>query len=363
MHVYCDESGNTGVDLLNKDQPVFALATTTISESDARRILAKLLVKGQPEAKYARLRSRPNGQQALLEVFSDPIFDRHNLKVHVIDKRFYLISHLIDKVIETITYEAGGDLYAGNGHVSLANLWFYTGHHILPGGHWDRVLDAFLQAIRNRSEDAYENFDTVVAEAYEAAPPDERFFVSPLRMAEGRLPDFLGVYSNLAVFDPAVDAFTALIQAWMSQEDGRFDITHDRSKPMKRNEEFLRVLMNPEVDVRKIGYGARQAELPLRISNLTFGESHLIPQLQIADIFAGAAVDCMVAWSGRKTPEKPATAFHEKMRNTRLPELLEGMWPTPEFGRFDEPSLGQVSIPDGTSQFLKEAGYFKTSQA
>lgn len=352
MHVYCDESGNTGVDLLNDVQPVFALATTTISDADALRLLAPFLMNGRAEAKYSRLKGKPRGQALLLELFSDPVFNIASTKLYAIDKRFYLICHLVDKVIETVTHEAGGDLYDGDGAASLANVWFYTGEHILPGGHWHRVLNAFLQAIRVGNRGAYESFDQAVEAAFLAAPEQDRLFAAPLMMARGRLDDFIGIFGDLAAFDPAVDAFSALMQAWMAETTGRFDVTHDRSKPMRRNEAFLRTLMTPAA-TRLVGYGSRQAELPLRIGRLEFGDSQQIPQLQIADLFAGAAVDCLLAWSGRRE----STPFHDRMRQTPLPTLMDGMWPRPEISRANEAMPGQVSIPDGTASFLREVGY------
>lgn len=56
MHLFCDESGNTGVDLLNVDQPVFALASTNLGSGGAAALVRPLLRQKQVEAKYTKLR-------------------------------------------------------------------------------------------------------------------------------------------------------------------------------------------------------------------------------------------------------------------------------------------------------------------
>ena len=156
------------------------------------------------------------------------------------------------------------------------------------------------------------------------------------------------------MFDPAVDTFIDMINKWMALHPGLIDVTHDRSKPLKRSEDFLRTMMKP-LPPRMIGYGARQAELPLRVAAFDFADSVASSQLQVADLVAGAATDCLRAWSGRQA----ASDYHQAMKQTRLGELfVGGMMPSAEVGRKNEPLPGQTSLVDGSMRFLQQAGYF-----
>lgn len=360
MHIYCDESGNTGVDLLSKEQPLFALASTSIEIDAADSLIGPLLRKGQREAKYAKLRGTVTGQRALATFFSSSILKTENSKFTLIDKRFYLISQLVDKVIEPNLYKAGIDLYQRDAHIGLANIWYYTGHTIFPPKVWSFVIEAFLSAIRRRDSDSFKLFDTAVANAWEVASPNSRDFAAGLAVARGQLGKYIGIYQDLAVFDPACDAFTMMIQNWMEEKSGMFEVTHDRSKPLKRNEEFLRVLMTP-ASTRYIGYGRRKAELPLRISRLAFGDSEQLAQLQVADVIAGAAVDCFLAISGRRAREP----YHDELMRTQLPDLfIGGVLPSVKdiTGMPDLPETGERSIPDGQAEFLREVGYFSKAK-
>jgi hypothetical protein len=353
MHLFCDESGNTGAKLLDSEQPVFALASTCLDECSASALIARLLRDGQSEVKYRKLKGKKKGQRDLIEFFKAPELTADNSKFTLADKKFWLVSHLVDKLIEPTLHEAGIDLYERDGHVGLANVWYYAGDTILPG-YWDKVLDAFSSAIRRRSNVAFGHFDAVLTRAFSSAPPHDRDFAVGLLMACGRLDEFIGVYEDLEVFDPGVDTFVSLMQKWMSVDAGLFEVTHDRSKPLRRSERFLRALMAPAA-TRIVGYPGRKIELPLRISTLDFGDSKDHPQLQVADLIAGAAADCLLAWSGRRE----CLPYHDALRDSLLPELfIGGVIPSPTIEQSQMPAPGEKNLVDGQTEFLRESGYF-----
>ena len=147
IHVYCDESGNTGSALLDPEQPIFSLASTCI-ETALARDLCPLARQGQKEAKYAKLKGSPRGQSQLIEFFSSAAINQTNCKFTLADKKFYLVSHMVDKLIEPPLHEAAIDLYAADAHVRLANIWYFGGDLIFPNGGWKAVQVAFLNAIR-----------------------------------------------------------------------------------------------------------------------------------------------------------------------------------------------------------------------
>ncbi len=355
MHIFCDESGNTGMDLLNVEQPLFSLASTNLDADVCRSLLAPLVRQDQSEAKYSKLKGSATGQRALVSFFSSLDLQPDSTKFLMADKRYYVITHIVDKLIEPPLHEAGVDLYAGDAHVGLVNVWYYAGGSIFPHGHWDKVLKAFVSAVRLRNAAAYRAFDDTLTAAAAGSQLDSQDFVTGLLLARGRLAEFIGVYPAGEVFDPAVDVFIDLINKWMAAYPGTFSVTHDRSKPLKKSESFLRVMMKP-LPPRKIGYGSRRAELPLRVSNFEFASSADHPQLQVADLVAGASVDCLMAWSGKR----PSLEYHEAMKSTRLSELsLGGMLPSPKHVRANDPEPDQSNLVDGSTSFLKEAGYFE----
>lgn len=353
MHIYFDESGNTGVDLLSREQPLFALASTRLDTDTCNRLIRPLLRQGQREAKYAKLKNSAAGQADLLKFFSSPELHQKNAKFMQADKRYYLITHLVDKLIEPVLHENGIDLYARDAHVRLTNVWYYAGQTIFTDGHWENIVKAFEQALRYTTPESFELLNAaLVASSRHVAPGNEDLAAGVLA-ACGRIEEFLGAYRGGVVFDPAPDLFTAMIHRWMAEHLGKFVITHDKSKPLARNEAFFRALI-VDAPTRIIGYGARQVEMPLRVSEFGFGDSAQIPQLQVADLIAGASVDALLAWSGKR----PSTAYHEALKKTQLESLfVGGMLPqlTTEVAR--SPGRGEVSLVDGSAKFLIETGY------
>jgi hypothetical protein len=359
MKVYCDESGNTGAALLDPEQPFFALASTCLEPDTSARLIRPLLRDGQREVKYSRVKGSKEGQRQLIELLSSPELHAAVCKFRVTDKKYYLVAHLVDKLIEPPLHEAHLDLYASDAHVSLTNVWYFAGSRIFPGGHWKRVLEAFLDAARQLSPASFERFDRALERAYRTAPSESHDFATGLFLARGRLPDFLGCYVGMTVFDPAVDDFAALMHAWMKATPGPFAVTHDRSKPLARSAELLRALMAP-APTRGIGYGNRKHELPLRISQLKFGNSEDHPSLQLADLIAGAVIDWCMVNSGKRA----RTDYHERLLGTKLPEMCVGtMLPTLTPEPSQPPRAGDVSLVDGSTAFLREVGFFKKSPA
>lgn len=355
MKLFFDESGNTGVDLLNVAQPLFCLASNKLDSDTSLSLISPLLTQGQVEAKYSKLKRSKRGRKLLLEFFSSKELSSDVAKFELVDKRMYLVCHLVDKLVEPTLYEAGIDLYAGDANVGLSNVLFHAGHLIFPNGNWSKLLNSFLQAIRRRSHKSFSDFDMVLTDCWKNAQPEYRDFATGLFIARGRLNEFIGTYGSLEAFDPSVDVFVSLVNKWMKMDSCSFGVIHDRSKPLRRNEKFLRTLMTPAAP-RLVGYGKRQSELPLRVSELIFADSSDHPQIQISDLIAGASVDCFLARTGRRD----GSTYHRAMEETCLPDLFTGgVLPSNEVGRKNEPQEGQKSIVDGTTDFLKEVGYFQ----
>lgn len=353
VRVYCDESGNTGSALLDPDQPIFSLASTSIETAQALDLLAPLLRKGQREVKYAKLKGNARGQSQLLDFFSSPAINQATCKFTVADKKFYLVSHLVDKLIEPTLHEMAVDLYARDAQVRLANVWYFGGHLVFPKGGWRNVLNAFLNAVRRCNTGSFREFDIALTNAAKEVNDAYRDLATGLLLARGRLEEFIGVFRDVEAFDPAVDSFTSLMHKWMVEHSGRFPVVHDQSKPLRRNEKLLRALMS-DVEKRVIGYGNRQHELPLRISTLEFGDSQSLPALQIADLIAGAAADYSKACFCRA----PLSDYQKSLLSVLVPLYVGGMLPSFQTDPVRDPGPGECSLPDGSARFLEEVGYF-----
>lgn len=352
MDLYFDESGNTGANLLDKTQPVASLASTNLDEATCRTLLAPLLKQGQAEAKYSKLKGRHQGQAAVLTLLNNPALSRDTAKIMVADKRFYLVAQLVDKLIEPALLEAGINAYAGDMHVSMARMFHFVGPHAFPHGGWERLLAAFEGVLRRQSQEAFHAYERelrrVVLPATQGKFDHEAALIFG---SSGRTQEFMQGYESQVAFDPMPDLFVGVISQWMETFPGRFRVTHDDSKSLVQREPLIRELMTPLAS-RKIGYGWRTSELPLRIETLCFADSKLHAPLQLADVLAGAAMDLMMA----TLRYRPETEFHKQLRDSPLMNFMfYGIVAIPDFSRDNEPGTDDQSLVDGATEFLAES--------
>lgn len=350
MKVYFDESGNTGLDLLSADQPLFSLASTSLEDEISWVLMEPLLRQGQVEAKYSTLKRSNSGQQALLTFFDSAEFSEDNINFKLVHKKFSVCCQIVDKLIEPVTHELGIDLYARDLNVWTANLLHYTGEHTFSDGLWDRFLSSFVYALRNDTEEAYNELEAVLDICCNSVRAGFESNSNLIALARGRCGEFLSNFPNRATFDPASDMFVSLVQDWMRSHNGNIDVLHDASKPMARMDAHLRTLMTP-VAPRTIGQGDRVAEFPLRVGELRFVNSRDHPSVQLADLFAGAAIDCLRSIGG----ERPSTQYHRDLIAAFDQIFTGGILPSPvdQLGLSEDVTAGG-SVLDGVNEFLAE---------
>ncbi|MDT3527471.1 DUF3800 domain-containing protein [Stenotrophomonas pavanii] len=351
MELYFDESGYTGANLLDSAQPIFALACTDIATSTAECLLSNVLSQNQLEAKYTKLRKSHRGRQSVLEILRSDVVSPAHFWTCAADKRFSLSAQLVDKLIEPAMYERGLDAYERDFVQSLARLIHFAGEHAFPNGVWGRLLEAWGQAMRERNDAAYAAYDILVDEAESCYR--EEFRIGPwIFSTRGTLADRLASYTSATTFDPATDSFVSLVANYMSIKDGWFSVIHDTSKPLQETMGLLRQLMDPDASPVQIGHSGRRMELPLRVKKIAFANSASQPQLQLADIVAGATADFLSAMIGYKTRE----SYHDELENSGLAELLVGVVAaeateaTTPVARPDEQR--GISLADGMAGFL-----------
>jgi hypothetical protein len=113
-----DESGNTGQDLLNLAQPVYALASVHLPETEAR----ELLRGGDGEPHFVKCKRSSRGRAQIMEILTSPAFTPASVKVSVMHKSFMLTSKLVDLLIEPVLRSFGVDMYSNGAHLATSNL-------------------------------------------------------------------------------------------------------------------------------------------------------------------------------------------------------------------------------------------------
>lgn len=122
MEIYCDESGFTGNNLHDGDQPFFVYSAVMIKEIDAAQILEELrgkykLQKG--ELKGKNLVKTEKGRQALMDLFVR-VADRTKTVVH--DKKYALACKVFEHFFEPVLSAKCSFFYEYNFHRFIAAI-------------------------------------------------------------------------------------------------------------------------------------------------------------------------------------------------------------------------------------------------
>src|SRR5438046_1866494 len=102
--LFLDESGYTGEDLLNADQPVFVIATLRLPEARCAELKAEFFGDVQaPEVKHSLLRKYVRGQRSVIE-FVRALAAREPgaVKFHVAHKRYDLTGQMVEWLVEPV---------------------------------------------------------------------------------------------------------------------------------------------------------------------------------------------------------------------------------------------------------------------
>ncbi len=145
--VSMDESGNTGQNLLDPDQPVFALASISLTDEEARQIVGQ----SAEELHFAKMRKSRVGRQRVLDVLG--ALDPERAKVVPIHKRFMVTAKIVDQLVEPQARAVGHDGIADGSMLALANLWHLTSGTFCGEDKFERLLRAFVDCVRLRELD------------------------------------------------------------------------------------------------------------------------------------------------------------------------------------------------------------------
>ncbi len=122
--IYFDESGNTGSNLLDNDQPVFTLASCDFSQKEADRLLQLIGSRAESELHFKRLKRNKAGQDGIIRMLRDPAVNPTRVKINVFLKRFMVTSKIVDLLIEHMLHLRGFDLYINGQNIALSNMLF-----------------------------------------------------------------------------------------------------------------------------------------------------------------------------------------------------------------------------------------------
>lgn len=293
--VAADESGSSGENLVDPQSGVFAHASVRIDDKTAAPLLADLRQRAgaiqSPEAKFAQFTNR-RGREALASVLAPDGALGNRVVITVADKRYLIVSKMIDLLVEELTHEQGIDLYSDGMARKLAVTLFRDGPRGL-GELWDPLMAAFVSLARatQRGGGEKETVDSFFARLDQARWRCRRRSIEPLldlllqtrvhaddlvlSTAQRRSPAFPGM-------DPLVTMLPmTLHHAYADHGPVRF--LHDQQNLL--TPEFVQDML-PRLWHVHPDFAGHQPRT--RVAEFWTGDSRDHPSIQLADLAASA---------------------------------------------------------------------------
>jgi hypothetical protein len=293
--VYIDESGYTGIDLLNKEQTFQGASALYISDSEAEDLIKEHFPKLQsPELKYKKLVKRKANWENLLGLQKD-ILENHVCINYVCDKRFLLILHFLDYAVEPFYYERDINIYEDGGNYSLGSLLYYVADTILNGQDFKDILSLFQYAINSKSDISISALiEKIKFTNWQELP--EAF--GPLALENSLCME--AIKNKNTSTDAAYIVLFSLISRLEAIIDHEYRIVHDRSKNLEQYDVVLNKMINHETEISFKQTSLTTLKFPLKLRSISQIDSKDSPGVQLTDVLIGGLIDATKAITGIK---------------------------------------------------------------
>jgi hypothetical protein len=292
-----DESGYTGFDLLNPEQPFQGATAVAISDEDAARLIKEHFPKLQAsELKYRSLSRRPGNHPRLIGLQRD-ILTNYKCVTYVCAKRFLLLLMFLNYAVEPFYYERGLNFYEDGQNYSLASLLYTIGPSLFGKAAFDDLQAAFQRAVKEKTPESLADLVTAARKTKWQELPEA---LGPL--AQYAAPECLEAIATPGVStDAALIVLQALVSRMEEMTAGPYRIEHDQSKNLLTYHDLLQRYINHDQDIEFRQSEIARIKFPLKLSSVTQVDSKTSPAVQLADVMIGAAIEATNTLTGRRT--------------------------------------------------------------
>lgn len=316
--VVMDEAGHTGENLLDLDQPVYALAAVRVDVVTAEAAVTDALGRAQrstTELKFSSLRKSNVGRKNVLTLLEDVKLTAEDAAIIVIHKPWMVAAKLIDELVEPRMLAKGIQpaWYASGAAKNMAHALYKLGPRAL-GETYRELTSSFVALVRNYTPEAGAAFVRTLQRC-KIVCRDEQ--VHDLLSVMIDTPEEMD--AEFATREDALDpALTALFWQggyWSSVLQTRFEVLHDDSTSVQRWQEAIfgeiQRRIADQTASESFTLGENTIYLPTLLDTIEFEASHDDARLQVADLLAGAAAHIYGVGTGARRDEGDfAKALH-----------------------------------------------------
>lgn len=353
--IYLDESGNTGSNLLDANQPVFTLASCMFSNEESQKLLELVDSKSPHEAHFKNLRRRKSGQDGIVRLMSNKLLDLRNVKISIFLKEFMITAKIVDILIEHVMHLKGEDLYLNGRNIALSNMLYYCLPTFFDSDLVQNMYQCFVVMIREQDQESIDNFYQSVENVRKSSSDDK--YNGNIDLI---LDTKIFVYDALknidkSFLDPSIPALFSHCVLWGEDYPKGFHIIHDDSHSIEKQRLLFAQFMDWTQAEVELGYDRRKYKLPLKGKSFKFASSDQHSQLQVSDIIASS----FSYWAAGVSRGEEEDYLFLELNKLNLDRFIghNKIWPTKDVAPEDLGTVhdGGVNAADHTPFFLHNA--------
>jgi hypothetical protein len=292
-HIFCDEAGSTGPNLLDPTQPFFAYASVAIEPRDAEALVGGLAKTYRPqgnELKGRMLVSSSRGRKLVTALLKEC---GAQAKVSVWEKRFALATQFFEHVFEPVLAEQNSLFYRIGFHQFISNLLYVS--FVANTQRAVATMQAFQRIVRARGEEPIEQLfrDDGALLASEDELHEVEAFVLCHRE---KIADYVDTKDETDPMyrwslDASMSALWSLLISWSEVLDPEpLIVSCDESRPLYDVRDRFDIMIG-RADRPKVWFPSGPHSPVFNLAEpLRFVRSHEHPGIQIADVVAAASV-------------------------------------------------------------------------
>ncbi|WP_374371629.1 DUF3800 domain-containing protein [Dongia sp.] len=288
--LYFDESGFTGSNLLDPNQPIFVISSTSIDSESSEKMLRTSFPNYQAaEFKFANI-WRSGSKRRLIDLagqlkeYEDQIF------TWMIDKRFAVLTKVVDFLIEPLLTDSGYDFYADG------FAWKYSNHihvgltYFAPPELYETLLNAYQTFSRNPTPKALQDLQSMLGIMATSVNDDVKPFFEQMHLGALLFEKFHSLDAFKGSNELHFTSMLASVAFWRQRHPEDFEIVHDASANFFRQKEVWEQVTNSDVEpyLHPLGDGT-SVQFPLRVTQTTPINSENSYAIQLCDVLAGLA--------------------------------------------------------------------------
>jgi hypothetical protein len=314
MQLFLDESGYSGHNLLDAEQPLLTLATLGLAEEECRQIKHRHFGRSQMnELKHAMLARRTTGQHMVLSFLDDLLARCGAFRIYMAHKRFALVQMFVLYVIEPAFRAWGLNLMEGGKHISFAHAIYRLIPAIEGAEYFDRLLSQFQEMLRARTPDSVAALRSHIHSRH--LDPRTEGLMEPAKVYLGSPSteeEIAGIPAN--ALDLSLTFALPIMSLWREDVGPEEPILlyHDQSSAMARQSDWWEFLTGAGREQYRAAAGT--IGFPIGLVNTEFVNSKDWAGVQLTDVIAGA-FNRACLWEAL---QKPAGDAYGRQLNDRL---------------------------------------------